>query len=112
MGESNGIRKFIKDNKLVSGLIAFLFSSVITYNVLWGTWVTNQLFCHKEEISSHIVAQNKEEKATSQQIKEVKEELSNFKKEAKEDSLAVRKDIVDNQKELLKLLIEIKRDKK
>jgi hypothetical protein len=104
--------KFIKDNRLLSTIIGILFSSIITYNILWGTWVTNQIFCHREAIVSHIAVQVAEEKAVSQQVGEVKKELSDFKKEAKEDSIAIRKDIVENQKEVLKILIEIKRDKK
>jgi 3-deoxy-D-manno-octulosonic-acid transferase len=104
--------KFISENKLISTLIAFLFTS----SILWGTWVTNQLFCYKEIIFSHAAVQVAEEKAVSQQVKEVKEdvkevkdELSKVKKEVGEEGVKLRKDIADNQKELLKLLIDIKR---
>lgn len=113
------MKKFILENKLVSVIIAFLFTSVITYNILWGTWVTNQLFYLKEAISGHVAVQVVEEKVISQkveeiksEIKEVKQELSNVKKEVGEEGVKLRKDIADNQKELLKLLIDIKKNSK
>ncbi len=103
------MRQFVKENKLVSVILGFLFTSIITYNILWGTWVTNQIFCQAEKISSHDAAQKEELKSVSTQMREVKQEIKDFKTEVREDAVKLRKDIVDNQKELLKLLIDIKR---
>lgn len=109
------MKKFIVENKLISVTFGFLFTFLIT----WGTWVTNQIFCNKEVISSHAAVQVAEDKTVSQgikevkgEVKEVKEELSRVKKEVGEEGVKLRKDIADNQKELLKLLIDIKRDGK
>lgn len=106
------MKRFMKENKLLSVIIGFLFTSIITYNVLWGTWVTNQIFCQAEKISSHESAQKEETKSVSKQVEEVKSEIKSLKEEVKEDGIRLRKDIVDNQKELLKLLIDIKRNNK
>jgi len=110
------MKEFIKGNKLVSVILGFLFTSIITYNVLWGTWVTNQVYFLRGLITSHAAVQVVEDKTVSQQIKEVKgeirgvkDELANVKKEVGEEGIKLRKDITDNQKELLKLLIEIKK---
>ncbi len=89
--------------------MGILFSSIITYNILWGTWVTNQIFCQAEKFSSHDAVQKEEQKSVSRQVEEVKSEIKDFKTEVREDAVKLRKDIVDNQKELLKLLIDIKR---
>jgi uncharacterized membrane-anchored protein YhcB (DUF1043 family) len=113
------MKKFILDNKLFSIIVGFLFTSIITYNVLWGTWVTNQIFCHREAISGHVAVQISEERAVSKQmgevkeeVKGVKEELTTFKKEMVEESVKLRKEMGDNYKDLVKHLIEIKRNGK
>ena len=106
------MRQFVKENKLISVILGILFSSIITYNILWGTWVTNQIFCQAERVSSHDAAQKEESKSVSKQIEEVKGEIGDLKREVKEEGIKLRKDIVDNQKELLKLLIDIKRNGK
>ena len=112
------MRKFIARNKMFSGIVAILFTSLITYSVLFGRWVTDKIYCHEEKISSSIQVQLAENKAISKQVeevkqdvKEIKDELSKAKKEAGEDGVKLRKDIADNQKELLKLLIDLKKSK-
>lgn len=106
------MKKFIRENKLVSVVVAFLFTSFITYAVTFSTWITGQLYSQREKITTHVAVQVVEDKQVSKQIKEVKEELSSFKKEIKEEGVQLRKDIVDNQKELLKILIDIKKNGK
>ena len=102
------MKKFVKENKLISLILGILFSSIITY----GTWVTNQIFSQASKMSSHEAGQKEESKSISKQVDEIKGEIGDLKKEVKEEGVKLRKDIVDNQKELLKLLIDIKRDGK
>lgn len=113
------MKKFIRENKLVSGILLVFIGSCITYAVAFPRWVVNQIYCQNEKVNTHIAVQEVEKKEVSQQVKEVKEEvkavkeeLTSIKKEAGEEGIKLRKDIADNQKELLKLLIDIKRDKK
>ncbi len=112
------MKKFILDNKLVSVIIATLFTSLITYGVLLGRWTVDRIYCQEEKINSHIKVQVVESDTISKQmgevkqnVKELREEVSRSKREAGEDGVKLRKDIADNQKELLKLLIDIKRGK-
>ncbi len=112
------MKKFILDNKLVSVVIAFLFTSIITYGVLLGQWTIDRIYCQEEKINSHMKVQVVENDTISKQMGEVKqdvrelrEEVAKSKREAGEDGVKLRKDISDNQKELLKLLIDIKRSK-
>jgi len=93
------MKKFITDNKLVSVMLAFLFTSIVTYSVLFNTWVTNQLFSHKEAIAVRVA----EEKATSKQMKEMKEELSSLKKEVKEELKEVGSKIDENYKDMMNI---------
>lgn len=101
------MKKFIKENKLVSGIIAILFSSVITYNVLWGVWVTNQIFCQDKAIASHSAVQKEEEKSVKDSVKILSEDV----KEVKKDLNKLDEKISDNNEKMLKILIDIKKGK-
>lgn len=112
------MKKFIVENKFVSAMIAFLFTSLITYSVLLGQWTVDKIYSQDAKIMSHVNVQISEEKTVSRQIQDVKddvkgikEDIAVVKREAGEEGVKLRKDIADNQKELLKLLIDIKRNK-
>lgn len=98
------MKKFVKENKLVSSMIGFLFTCVI----LWGIWTTCQINAQDKENALN----KNDNQSISKQVDEIKVEITSFKKEVKEDISALKKDIGDGQKELLKLLIDIKKNNK
>ncbi len=102
------MKKFIQENKLVSSIISFffiLFTSAITYNILWGTWVTNQIFAQDKAIASYIVGQKEGEKSVKESVKTIKENVKGLK----EDLKKLDEKVTENNEKILKLLIEIKK---
>ena len=101
------MKKLIKDNKMISAFAGFL--------ILWGIWVTNSIFSQEKN-----KALNEGEKQTiSQSVKEIKSDVAEFKKEVKADLQRVEDQINNNQKEnkkdtqeMLKILIDIKKNSK
>ena len=106
------MKKFIMDNKLISTVVAFLFTCLITYTILFNTWVTNQIFGHKETITSHIAVQAVEQKILSDQVKGVGEELSNFKKDVKVEFEKTREKIDGNQEKIINILMRVEKNSK
>lgn len=104
------MKKFLKENKLMSGILGFLFTSIITYNILWSTWVTNQIFCHKEIMTSHAAIRIVEEKATSKQIEEVKSDIKDFKKDIKDELGKVKDKMDSNHEKIMDILIKMNKN--
>lgn len=97
-------RKIVKENKLTSLLLSLLCVSVLS----WGTWVTVQIFAGDSSVEEN----KKDNQSISQSIAEVKSDLKDFKKETKEDIRRVEEQANKNQKEILTILLDIKKDNK
>ena len=95
------MKKLIKEHKIVSGFIGSLFLLIIGWQVLWGTWVTNQIFNLKQ---GEALAAN-DTKVVVKSVEEVKESVQSIDKKIEDQNKTMKED----QKEVFKLLLDIQR---
>ena len=98
------MKKFIKENKLISTII----SSLLGFAVLWTIWVTNGIFVGKqiEAVAQETTKQiSKDIEAVKGDIKTIKDELKDQNEKAQKDKdkwfeilLDIKKQTKDNKK--------------
>jgi peptidoglycan hydrolase CwlO-like protein len=92
--------KDIRENKVVLALLSLFVASILG----WGTWVTVELF-----------AQDKNIAVSEKDRQGISKTLENIKKDAEEVKIDVKKmaeKMADNQEEMLKILLDIKKESK
>ena len=98
------MKKLIKENKILSVIVSILLAGLLS----WGIWVTGSIYGQEKN-----TAVSKEEgKTITQSIAEIKEDIKEFKKEVREDITKISEKISKNQEEVLKILINIEKNKK
>lgn len=96
--------KFIQENKIVTTIFSLFIVSILG----WGTWVTVQIF---EQHTYAIIAQNSE-KSVTRSMEEVKIDIKEFKKDVKQDLQRIEEQNNRKQEEMIRLLLEIKKNTK
>ena len=98
------MKKLIKENKLLSVSVSILMAALLS----WGIWVTSSIYGQEKN-----TAITKEEgKTITQSVEEIKQDIKEFKKDVKEDLAKMGDKMNKNQEEVLKILIQIEKNKK
>jgi hypothetical protein len=90
----------LKENKLVLAIVGLLLASLLG----WGTWVTVELFAQDKGMAMA----EKDKQSISGSIGEVKKEIVDIKSAIAKSAEKIN----DNQEEILKILLDIKREAK
>ena len=94
------MKKFIKDNKIISTIIGFL--------VLWGIWITCSIFLQDKN-----QALSKDHNQTiTRSVEDVKVDLRDFKKDVKEDFGKVKEKIDGNHEKIINILMRVEKSSK
>ena len=98
------MKKFVKENKLVSTII----SSCLGFAILWAIWVTNGIYIGRqtEAVAGEIVEQiSKDIKSVKGDIKSIRDELKDQSEKAQKEKdkwfeilLDIKKQTKDNNK--------------
>jgi 5-bromo-4-chloroindolyl phosphate hydrolysis protein len=96
--------KFIQENKIASTILSLCLVSLIG----WGTWITVQVFEH----STYIALAQKSEQTVTKSLDEVKVDIKELKQEVKKDMQRIEEQNIRKQEEMLRILLEIKKNTK
>ena len=101
------MKKFIKDNKLISTIIGFL--------VLWGIWTTCSIFLQdKSQALSAQQSKTITESIVGVQgdLDAVKGDIKDFKKDVKEEFGEIRNKIDGNHEKIINILMRVEKSSK